>query len=256
MRFVSAGTGGGSGLYYVHADHLGTPQKMTDGNQALVWDAVSKPFGEAHSITGTASNNQRFPGQYADAETGFNYNYFRDYDPSTGRYVESDPIGVQGGHNSFLYARANPSQYIDVLGLLPECEILFQTYRRTIDFIVEDKWKHSTTSRNFYPVSGGIGPDYGPPNSGKAPFSPEIVFELWLVERWIAYQEKYYLITTYQQTRYLCKGTTTDECGQEEQWVKMVNDEKEIDRVKKYLGSGFDYGSRRIQFLGTFTLGF
>ena len=52
VRFVSAGVGGGSGLYYVHADHLGTPQKMTDGNQALVWDAVFKPFGEAHRLRG------------------------------------------------------------------------------------------------------------------------------------------------------------------------------------------------------------
>ncbi len=76
--FVSAGSGGGTGLFYVHADHLGTPQKMTDGNQAIVWDAVYKPFGETHSITGTALNNQRFPGQYFDQETSFHQNWFRD----------------------------------------------------------------------------------------------------------------------------------------------------------------------------------
>ncbi len=184
------------------------------------------------------------------------YNYFRDYDPTIGRYIESDPIGLAGGYNPFLYARANPSQYVDVLGLLPECEILFQTYRRTLDFKVEEKWRSSTTARWIYPVSGSIGPDYGPPNSGKAPFSPEIVFEIWLMERWIAYQEKYNILTTFQQTRYLCKGSTVDECGNEEQWIKIVDDEKEIDRVKKYLGGGFDYGSQRIQFLSTFEWSF
>lgn len=68
IRFVSAGTSA-PGIHYVHADHLGSPQKMTDANQGLVWDAVYTPFGQVHSITGTATNNQRFPGQYADAET-------------------------------------------------------------------------------------------------------------------------------------------------------------------------------------------
>ena len=101
IRFVSAGTGAGSGLYYARPDHLGTLQKMTDGTKALVWDAVYAPFGEMHSLTGTASNNQRFPGQLFDAETGFHQNYFRDYDPSTCRYVESDPI-ERGGLRSLL----------------------------------------------------------------------------------------------------------------------------------------------------------
>ena len=121
VRFVSAGTGGGSGLFYVHADHLGTPQKMTDGSKVLVWDAVYKPFGETQSITGTASNNQRFPGQYADAETSFSYNYFRDYDPSVGRYIESDPIGIAGGNNTYSYALLRnaygvKSSYIEKIG--------------------------------------------------------------------------------------------------------------------------------------------
>ncbi len=116
IRFVSAGGGSASGLMYVHTDHVGTPQKMTDGTRIVVWDAVYKPFGESHSITGTASNNQRFPGQYADAESGFSYNYFRDYDPTVGRYVESDPIGLRGGHNTFGYAFQNPLTYIDPRG--------------------------------------------------------------------------------------------------------------------------------------------
>ena len=121
IRFVSAGTSA-PGIHYVHADHLGSPQKMTDANQALVWDAVYTPFGQVHSITGTATNNQRFPGQYADTETGFNYNYFRDYDPTTGRYVQSDPIGLLGGYNRYAYVFGNPVSRFDFYGLEPLLE--------------------------------------------------------------------------------------------------------------------------------------
>jgi RHS repeat-associated protein len=59
----------------------------------------------------------RFPGQCYDAETGLHYNYFRDYDPKIGRYVQSDPIGLEGGLNIYAYALANPSSYIDPNGL-------------------------------------------------------------------------------------------------------------------------------------------
>jgi RHS repeat-associated protein len=107
----------GGALAYVHSDHLGTPQKMTDGTGALVWDAVFRPFGEAESITGSATNDLRFPGQLYDAETALHYNYFRDYDPSLGRYVESDPIGLGGGVNIYGYAYSNPVRWIDPNGL-------------------------------------------------------------------------------------------------------------------------------------------
>ncbi|CAE7822337.1 wapA [Symbiodinium microadriaticum] len=80
--------------YFVHNDHLNTPQKITDDSQAVVWAASYDPFGEVTETVSTIENNIRFPGQYADGESGLHYNYFRDYDPSLGRYVESDPIGI------------------------------------------------------------------------------------------------------------------------------------------------------------------
>jgi RHS repeat-associated protein len=105
--------------YYYHNDHLGTPQKMTDSFGAAVWIADYNPFGEASIIvSSTITNNLRFPGQYFDAESGLNYNYFRDYDPITGRYIEADPIGIKQGENHiFAYAANDSINNVDTMGL-------------------------------------------------------------------------------------------------------------------------------------------
>jgi RHS repeat-associated protein len=61
------------------------------------------------------------PGQYYDAETGTHYNYFRDYDPAIGRYIESDPIGLLGGVNTYAYVKNDPIKRIDPKGLFFTC---------------------------------------------------------------------------------------------------------------------------------------
>ena len=75
---------------------LGTPQLATDSSQTVAWQASYEPFGQA-SVSGTVTLNLRFPGQYFDVESGWNHNGFRNYLPDLGRYMEPDPLGMQGG---------------------------------------------------------------------------------------------------------------------------------------------------------------
>jgi RHS repeat-associated protein len=103
-------------LYFVHNDQLGA-NKLTDTQRNIVWQGKRQPFGTTEVVAGEEEFNQRFPGQYFDEESGLHYNYFRDYDPSTGRYIQSAPIGLRGGPNQYSYANANPIKYIDEFGL-------------------------------------------------------------------------------------------------------------------------------------------
>jgi RHS repeat-associated protein len=109
--------------YYVHTDHLNTPRRITNRNtNIIVWRWDSDPFGNGAAVQNpqgsvTVSYNLRFPGQYYMAETGLNYNYFRDYDPAVGRYIESDPVGLGGGINTYAYGGDSPVWFFDPYGL-------------------------------------------------------------------------------------------------------------------------------------------
>jgi RHS repeat-associated protein len=180
-------------IYYIHPDHLNTPQELTDSAQGIVWDRDQQPFGETVAIAYPAASppftslsfdvqqrfnftvlgdtnysyiveaadsvnapnwqplatntgiftivdsgavnyptrfyrvissapvvteNLRFSGQYFDAESGLNYNMMRDYDPTLGRYIQSDPIGLAGGNNLYRYVGGNPMTQIDFSGLI------------------------------------------------------------------------------------------------------------------------------------------
>jgi len=104
-------------VYYYHNDHLGTPQLLTDQQQSVVWQGRYTPFGEVTETISLVEQPLRFPGQYFDEETGLHHNYFRDYDPSLGRYLQSDPLGLFDGPNTYAYAGNSPVMYIDFYGL-------------------------------------------------------------------------------------------------------------------------------------------
>ena len=121
-------------LYF--SDHLNSPRIITDRKGKEVWYWQSEPFG--HTVTAVHESqkhkkhpvhgegiegdndhkdrkftyNLRFPGQYFDQETGLYYNYYRDYDPVLGRYIESDPIGLGGGINTYAYLITYKSQQL------------------------------------------------------------------------------------------------------------------------------------------------
>lgn len=107
----------------LHSDHLNTPRLATSATQQIAWQWQSDAFGNGAPNQDPQGSGQqtilnlRFAGQYYDTESGLHYNYFRDYDPETGLYVESDPIGLNGGLNTYGYVGANPVGNIDPLGL-------------------------------------------------------------------------------------------------------------------------------------------
>jgi RHS repeat-associated protein len=117
-------TADAAGIYYVYADQIDTPRviiRPSDNQMVWRWDGAD-PFGNTTpnadpSNLGQFVYNPRFPGQLYDAETGTYYNINRNYDPTLGRYVQSDPIGIKGGINTYMYVAANPLTERDPTGL-------------------------------------------------------------------------------------------------------------------------------------------
>ena len=108
----------GNVLYYVVTDHLYRPVELRNAQGSAVWQAAYEPFGAVHAVTGSLTLDARFPGQWFDLETGLHYNWHRHYDPTLGRYIEPDPIGLAGGSNRYAYAMSSPLMFIDSYGLL------------------------------------------------------------------------------------------------------------------------------------------
>ena len=110
-------------IVYLHTDHLNSPRKASDAQGKTVWSWTSDAFGSSAPNENVAVSgektivNLRLPGQYLDAESGLYYNGQRYYDPQNGRYVQSDPIGMQGGSNTYAYAHLDPLRHIDPSGL-------------------------------------------------------------------------------------------------------------------------------------------
>jgi RHS repeat-associated protein len=121
-------------VYYVHTDHLNTPRRVSrPSDNKLMWTWYSDAFGadlpnENPASGGTFKYNLRFPGQLYDSHAGLNQNYFRDYDPAIGRYVQSDPIGLGAGVNTYAYVYGEPVNSTDPTGL----DVIITVHRQGI----------------------------------------------------------------------------------------------------------------------------
>lgn len=117
-------------VHYVEVDHLGTPRAVVKPGATPAadvtlwrWSLLGNSFGadapqeDADGDGKAFVMNLRFPGQYFDAETGLHYNHFRDYEHGVGRYIESDPIGLKTGINTYVYVGSNPLLFRDIHGL-------------------------------------------------------------------------------------------------------------------------------------------
>ncbi len=114
-----------TGTYRLYSDHLDTPRRVATNNEEakVLWRWESKPFGESMAEEDVDQDgekfvqNLRFPGQYYDGELKTHYNINRDYNPVTGRYIQSDPIGFDGGVNGYFYVCGKPISARDMYGL-------------------------------------------------------------------------------------------------------------------------------------------
>jgi len=109
--------------YAIHDDQVGRPEAVTDASQNVVWRAQNLAFTRNVTVA-NVTLNLGFPGQYYDAETSAWNNGFRDYKSGLGRYVESDPLGLGGGINTYAYVGGDPLNNVDPAGLQPLPQLL------------------------------------------------------------------------------------------------------------------------------------
>ncbi|GLQ51611.1 hypothetical protein GCM10010872_30600 [Dyella flava] len=112
-----------STLYYLHDDHLGRPEEITNTNGSMVWLGLNYAFDRSILVQGIQNVDIGLPGQVYDSNTGNWSNGFRDYDSSDGRYLESDLIGLGGGVNTYAYVGGNPTASIDPSGLRADTDL-------------------------------------------------------------------------------------------------------------------------------------
>jgi RHS repeat-associated protein len=227
----------------VHADHLNTPRSITtaetQNKEVWRWDN-DDPFGDNQANDdpdgdGTKIEfNLRFPGQYFDKESKTHYNMMRDYNPATGRYIQSDPIGLEGGLNRYTYVENAPASRSDPLGLLPKC---------TSRILGVDTKEWTDTTRRILDRRRGVGvrevrPGVGAELPSRTPrplLKPELKLSLWLYEWRKLLVSTYFNQEVFQRLRYMCDETRTDSCGRTEQFHTEFDSKEKVSGWRKFL---------------------
>jgi RHS repeat-associated protein len=197
---------------------------LTNSSGAVLWSQRQKAFGEmVVDGSSTIVNNLRFPGQYFDTETGTHQNFWRDYDPTTGRYLQGDPVKFAGGMNFYIYALVSPLRYLDARGLLPDCHDIPLPPNRPIrrrtgntqnvrDGDEYSRWKFRI---DFNP---GVEPDAGSPDRNKpnAPPRPCIALSvgtLVIVREYVFLRTGEEEVVYTRRVRRYCQEMRKDQCG-------------------------------------------
>lgn len=141
----------GGQIYYIHTDHLGRPESVTNSAKSVVWKAKNNAFSRDVTLDTLGGLNFGFPGQYWDSESSLWHNGYRDYEQTGGRYLQSDPIGLNGGVNTYAYVEGNPVNAVDPLGLW---EISIGLY---LGWGGELKFGNDRRTGGFVTVRGGVG---------------------------------------------------------------------------------------------------
>ncbi len=162
---------------YLQLDHLDTPRLAKDAAGTIHWRWDSDGYGSAAATEDPDGNgkvtviNLRFPGQYYDQESGLHYNWNRYYSPRLGRYISSDPIGVEGGANSYGYAGGNPLSYFDPTGEIAFVPIVIGIgVGYAFDYVLEQYKKEHCTCRDT-PAGAAGNSAAGGAVGGSGPFA-------------------------------------------------------------------------------------
>ncbi len=124
-------------VYYIRSDHIGRPVFATNAAGVQVWSASYLPFGGVRTSTGTPIT-LRFPGQWFQSESGLHQNWMRDYDPTMGRYIQADPLGLVDGASVYGYARQSPGRYTDPTGEFIPVAIVWFAAWMLVDYALDE----------------------------------------------------------------------------------------------------------------------